>query len=622
MKKVIRKHYKLAFFLCMMLVTIVMGTSAMAENGTWYLSHTVDEFGDESGNPVIQSEITGTFSNTATAESELKVMAYIVSDDTGTIVGEGKYALAFRLFEYGDHVATYLSSDSKILKTKIGDTVTEYDLSGSAPNGDLYVDVNASVSSLKTKEDIENFLYGKTSNYGEEIAKQLVDGNDIKCVINIGSSKYNFVLEAGNIKDAFEELMQDGNHALPQDIAGQETRQQNQEKEAKEQEELKKHQDAEEYVKSMRNLIYSYLTDQLSENGYYEALYVADHYDEYPMLSQEELENIFPGTYVKYSLGNSGVAEGTEYIFDDSGNKRFMGFVYSDGTFRSREDWNPNYEEIEHTWKIEDGRLKLTKAVKYRDDRDFGLRTTGFDGYYFVCSYDEDEGFSAPWYLVVKCDDDGKPLYDLPEESANSNDSNDSDSNNIEIDNKMIDYINENGTYDENITLKDQGGENSFSGYCLEFVPEGATEASTWKFYTNADQANGFWYESIYSSKELNVNNTIYFLYPKKEMEFMYYYEVPDGWTDTNGNKYDFRGTFYLTMPIESYKNGQTFSADVEVLEYLDNADNEWKRIDTTQKMGDSAITTGLSSLIEQLQIFLEKDTDISMSDLGFTLEE
>ena len=337
----------------MMLVTIVMETTVMAENGTWYLSHTVDEFGDESGNPVIQSEITGTFSNTATAESELKVMAYIVSDDTGTIVGEGKYALAFRLFEYGDHVATYLSSDSKILKTKIGDTVTEHDLSGSAPNGDLYVDVNASVSSLKTKEDIENFLYGKTSNYGEEIAKQLVDGNDIKCVINIGSSKYNFVLEAGNIKDAFEELMQDGNHALPQDIAGQETRQQNQEKEAKEQEELKKHQEAEEYVKSMRNLIYSYLTDQLSKDGYYEALYVADHYNEYSMLSQEELENIFPGTYVSYSLEYPIInAEGIEYFFDDSGNKRFMGFVYSDGTFRSREDWNPNYEEIDRKRRV------------------------------------------------------------------------------------------------------------------------------------------------------------------------------------------------------------------------------------------------------------------------------
>lgn len=58
------------------------------------------------------------------------------------------------------------------------------------------------------------------------------------------------------------------------------------------------------------------------------------------------------------------------------------------------------------------------------------------------------------------------------------------------------------------------------------------------------------------------------------------------------------------------------------MLEYLDNADNEWKRINTTQKMGDNAITTGLSSLIEQLQIFLEKDTDISMSDLGFVLEE
>ena len=532
MKKVIRKHYKLAFFLCMMLLTIVMGTSAMAENGTWYLSHTVDEFGDESGNPVIQSEITGTFSNTATAESELKVMAYIVSDDTGTIVGEGKYVLAFRLFEYGDHVATYLSSDSKILKTKIGDTVTEYDLSGSAPNGDLYVDVNASVSSLKTKEDIDNFINGKTSNYGEEIAKQ----------------------------------------PKPIDV--------------------------------------------------YEDYYLDAHYTEYPVMTQEELENTFSGQYIVYGLGvPARNSVGVYVTLGEDGNVHLLGYYEAEtNSFQSREDFNPNYEEIRGSWKIEDGKLTLP-GIGIGDT--YEIRDTGYKGYYLMCSWLDKKGMSNyPGYLIVAVDDNRNYLYDLPEESANSNDSNDSDSNNIQIDNKMINYINENGTYDENITLRDQGGENSFSGYCFEFVPEGATEASTWKFYTNADQANGFWYENTYSSEQLNVNMTIYFLYPKKEMKFIYYYEVPDGWTDTNGNKYDFRGTFYLTMPIESYKNGQTFSADVEVLEYLDNADNEWKRIDTTQKMGDSAITTGLSSLIEQLQIFLEKDTDISMSDLGFTLEE
>ena len=625
MKKVIRKHYKLAFFLCTILLTIVMGTSVMAENGTWYLSHTVDEFGDESGNPVIQSEITGTFSNTATAESELKVMAYIVSDDTGTIVGEGKYVLAFRLLEYGDHVATYLSSDSKILKTKIGDTVTEYDLSGSAPNGDLYVDVNASVSSLKTKEDIDNFINGKTSNYGEEIAKQLVDGNDIKCVINIGSSKYNFVLETGNIKEAFEELMQDGNHALPLDIAGQETRQQNQEKEAEEQEKLEKYQEAEDYYgSSIRTLLASITTHEPEPIGVNEAYYLDAHYTEYPVMTQEELKSTFSGQYIVYDLERfcPGMRDGKYITLSEDGNVHWLGYYRAEtNSFQSREDFNPNYDEIEGTWKIEDGKLTWPGVNPNGDS--YEIRDTGYEGYYLMCPWYEKNGTSnKPSRLIVAVDDNRNFLYDLPEESTNSNDSNDSDSNNIEIDNKMIDYINENGTYDENITLRGQGGENSFSGYCLEFVPEGATEASTWKFYTNADQANGFWYENTYSSEQLNVNMTIYFLYPKKEMEFIYYYEVPDGWTDMNGNKYDFRGTFYLTMPIESYKKGQNFSSDVEVLEYLDNADNEWKRIDATQKMGDSAVTTGLSSLIEQLQIFLEKDTDISMSDLGFALEE
>ena len=34
---------------------------------------------------------------------------------------------------------------------------------------------------------------------GEDIVKYLYEGNDIRCVLNLGSSKYSFALEAGNI---------------------------------------------------------------------------------------------------------------------------------------------------------------------------------------------------------------------------------------------------------------------------------------------------------------------------------------------------------------------------------------------------------------------------------------
>ena len=115
MKKQMKKT--LSVLLILSLITIMAIPVMAKDNGTWTLEQSVDDFGDKSGNPVIQSEVTGTFSNTATSESDLKVIAYIISDDTGTIVGEGKYVLAFRLFEYGDHVATYISSDDKIFKT-------------------------------------------------------------------------------------------------------------------------------------------------------------------------------------------------------------------------------------------------------------------------------------------------------------------------------------------------------------------------------------------------------------------------------------------------------------------------------------------------------------------------
>ena len=71
------------------------------------------------------------------------------------------------------------------MKIKVGsiNTVYEYGLLGEEPNGNVYV----------------------SGSSGEDIVKCLYEGNDIRCVLNLGSSKYSFALEAGNIAELIDE---------------------------------------------------------------------------------------------------------------------------------------------------------------------------------------------------------------------------------------------------------------------------------------------------------------------------------------------------------------------------------------------------------------------------------
>ncbi len=383
---------------------IILGSSlpAMAENNnsdiTWVLEHSVDDFGDESGNSVIQCTVNGKFSNTATMDEELKVVTYILSDDEGTLVGKGNYALAFRLFEYGDHVATYTSSEEKILKTKIGDNVEEYELLGSAPNGDLYVDFIG--NDLNTKEGLQDYAQDNNKNYGEAIAKQLLDGNEIKCVIKIGSSKYNFTLEAGNIKDTFDELMEDGEHELPQDIEGQAQKRE-------EQKSAEVNQQVEEYCKSTKNLIQMCIEKDDSFNRNLVLSYLENHCTEYPALTQEEVTNIFPGTYLMFSIFQK---RGEYYTYDESGNRRFMG-VLSNSGFKAREEWNPNYEEIAGSWNIEGDKFNMIN--KYQETTSYTIYNSGYEGYYFASGGDLGSLYTV---LLVRCDENYQFLYSLPDE--------------------------------------------------------------------------------------------------------------------------------------------------------------------------------------------------------------
>ena len=105
-------------------------------NNSWGKVAVVDDFGDATGQSVISTVVSGTFSNTATTGSDLLVTAYINFDEFDYC-----YDLSFKLLEYKDTPATYFSSDSKELKIKVGsiNTVYEYGLLGEEPNGNVYV---------------------------------------------------------------------------------------------------------------------------------------------------------------------------------------------------------------------------------------------------------------------------------------------------------------------------------------------------------------------------------------------------------------------------------------------------------------------------------------------------
>lgn len=55
---------------------------------------------------------------------------------------------------------------------------------------------------------------------GELLLKDLYEGNDVRCIVEIGSSKYKFTLESGN----FQKIIDENNLEKPLDAEGQEQR--------------------------------------------------------------------------------------------------------------------------------------------------------------------------------------------------------------------------------------------------------------------------------------------------------------------------------------------------------------------------------------------------------------
>lgn len=374
--------------------------------GSWENTEVVDEFGDATGESAIRSVVSGTFSNTATAESDLTVVAFITmgvpaysSDfisDNATLISNtltyptSAYNVQFRLLEYDKTPATHLKSDNMILKTKVGEDVEEYILIGNEDNSDLLVNP---------------VIMGKTGfeRNGELLLKDLYEGNDVRCIVEIGSSKYKFTLEAGN----FQKIIDENNLEKPLDAEGQEQR-------FKDQKAAAHLEKAESVIKSKTDFIAAYVNhtdaDNNYESGYY---YFNGHADEFEDLTEEELSAIFPCRF-RYYLVNpvlvGTLGAGELYEYDAEGNTKLLGSYGLDDSYRTREEINPNWPEINGSWRIENGELIRT-VTSTKAENKYKVKSLDHDGYYLLCG----ASGNGPAMMIVLYDENNMPLYEFTE---------------------------------------------------------------------------------------------------------------------------------------------------------------------------------------------------------------
>lgn len=144
-------------------------------NSSWKVATIKDEFGDPveaTDEKTVFYPFSGDFSNTATNSSPLTGAVYV------TETKEGLKIVSFELNEYGDNPIAFTNADELSIKYKVDDAVFEYRLGGTAPSSELVMDI-VSTGDL-TPKSTELFF------------QQLCRGKDIKCIIMIGHSQYNF----------------------------------------------------------------------------------------------------------------------------------------------------------------------------------------------------------------------------------------------------------------------------------------------------------------------------------------------------------------------------------------------------------------------------------------------
>lgn len=170
-------------------------------------------------------------------------------------------------------------------------------------------------------------------------------------------------------------------------------------------------------IKSKDDFIAAYVDHIDADNDYKSGYdYCMKHMDEFKDLTEEELSAVFPCRfrYYKVNLAVGGTTgAGDLYEYDAEGNTRHLGSYAADDSYRTREDINPNWPEIDGTWRIEDGKLIRT-ITSGNQEKIYTVKSLEHDGYYLLC-FENKSGDVRPVMMIVLYDENNMPLYDFKE---------------------------------------------------------------------------------------------------------------------------------------------------------------------------------------------------------------
>ena len=170
-------------------------------------------------------------------------------------------------------------------------------------------------------------------------------------------------------------------------------------------------------IKSKDDFIAAYVDHTDADNDYKSGYdYCMKHMDEFKDLTEEELSAVFPCRfrYYKVNLAVGGTTgAGDLYEYDAEGNTRHLGSYAADDSYRTREDINPNWPEIDGTWRIEDGKLIRT-ITSGNQEKIYTVKSLERDGYYLLC-FENKSGDVRPVMMIVLYDENNMPLYEFTE---------------------------------------------------------------------------------------------------------------------------------------------------------------------------------------------------------------
>ena len=149
-----------------------------SEITSWEMINVVDDFGDATGEKAIRGFFSGRFSNTATSGSDLSV--YVFCSEDGS--------LRLRLLEYGNRKLSSTHWGEYLFRTKVDGVEESFYISWDIlMSPDLYFKDSAEESVLR------NYFY---------------DGKEVRCLIRIQSSEYNFTIDGKGFSNLYDEVTQ------------------------------------------------------------------------------------------------------------------------------------------------------------------------------------------------------------------------------------------------------------------------------------------------------------------------------------------------------------------------------------------------------------------------------